>query len=82
MSTVRSILDQKGSNVISVKPEDTLAQALLKLTQHKIGAVLVLDKDGAIKGILSERDIIRNLTGKLEYNTTIPVSDVMTVCRS
>jgi len=80
MSTVRSILDQKGSNVISVKPEDTLAQALLKLTQHKIGAVLVLDKDGTIKGILSERDIIRNLAGKLEYTTTIPVSDVMTKC--
>jgi CBS domain-containing protein len=80
MSTVRSILDQKGRTVISVKPEDTLAQALLKLTQHKIGAVLVLDDKGTIKGILSERDIIRHLTGKIDYNTTIPVSDVMTKC--
>ena len=80
MSTVRSILDQKGRTVISVKPEDTLAQALLKLTQHKLGAVLVLDDKGTIKGILSERDIIRHLTGKIDYNTTIPVSDVMTKC--
>ena len=44
MSTVRSILDQKGAEVVSVLPSDTLAQDILKLTQHKIGAVLVLDE--------------------------------------
>ena len=35
MNTVQAILDQKGKTVISVKPTDTLAQALLKLTHHK-----------------------------------------------
>jgi len=78
MSTVRSILDQKGAEVISVLPEDTLAQAILKLTQHKIGAVLVLDDKGAIKGILSERDVIKHLAGRIEFSTSIPVKDVMT----
>ena len=78
MSTVRSILDQKGSDVISVQPDDTLAQAILKLTQYKIGAVLVLDKKGVIKGILSERDIIRHFAGRVELSTTVPVSDIMT----
>lgn len=80
MNTVRAILEQKGKNVVSVKPTDPLAEALLKLTQYKIGAVLVLDDDQKIKGILSERDIIRHLTGKVEYNTTIPVSEAMTKC--
>jgi CBS domain-containing protein len=46
MSTVRTILDQKGSEVVSIHPEDTLAQAILKLTQHRIGALLVLDDKG------------------------------------
>ncbi len=78
MSTARSILEQKGTDVISVQPDDTLAQAILKLTQHKIGAVLVLDKKGGIKGILSERDVIKHLAGRLEVSTSIPVSDVMT----
>lgn len=78
MSTVRSILDQKGSEVVSVLPSDTLAQAILKLTQHRIGAVLVLDGKGAIKGILSERDVVKHLAGRLEFSTTVSVSDVMT----
>jgi len=78
LSTVRSILEQKGSEIVSVQPEDTLAQAILRLTQYKIGAVLVMDKKGAIKGILSERDIIRHIAGRVELSTTVSVADVMT----
>lgn len=78
MSTVRSILDQKGSEVVTVLPTDTLAQAVLKLTQHRIGAILVLDEKGTIKGILSERDVVKHLAGRIEFSTTVPVSDVMT----
>lgn len=78
MSTVRSILDQKGSEIVTVLPSDTLAQAILKLTQHRIGAVLVLDEAGTIKGILSERDVVKHLAGRIEFSTTVPVSDVMT----
>lgn len=78
MSTVRSILEKKGNLVVSVAPTDTLAQAILRLTQHKIGAVLVIDGSGAIKGILSERDIVRYLAGRVDFSTTVPVSQVMT----
>ncbi|MCF7953874.1 MAG: CBS domain-containing protein [Spirochaetales bacterium] len=78
MKTVKDILEQKGSEVVSVCAEDTLAQAVLKLTQHKIGAVLVLNEEQAIQGILSERDIIRHLAGRVKIDTTIPVSEVMT----
>ncbi|MDD3823551.1 MAG: CBS domain-containing protein [Sphaerochaetaceae bacterium] len=78
MSTVRAILEQKGSEVVTVLPNDTLAQAILKLTQHRIGAVLVLDEKGAIKGILSERDVVKHLAGRIEFSTAVPVSEVMT----
>lgn len=78
MKTVKEILEQKGSEVVSIHVDDTLAQALLKLTHHKIGAVLVLDKEKTIKGILSERDIIRHLAGRINIDTTVPVSQVMT----
>ena len=78
MSTVRSILDQKGSEVVTVLPSDTLAQAILKLTQHRIGAVLVLDEKGGIKGILSERDVVKHLAGRIDISTTVTVGEVMT----
>lgn len=78
MSTVRSILDEKGSDVYSVLPSDSVAQAILKMTQHNIGAVIVLDANKEIKGILSERDIIRYLAGRIEFSTTTKVEEVMT----
>jgi len=78
MNTVKNILDQKGNDVVSVKPEDLLSQALLKLTQHKIGAIMVLNDKGAIKGILSERDIVKHLAGRVDCTTALPVSEVMT----
>ncbi|MDC7245368.1 MAG: CBS domain-containing protein [Sphaerochaetaceae bacterium] len=77
-NTVRSILDQKGSTVVTVAPEDTLAQAILKLTQHRIGAVLVVDENEEIKGILSERDIVKSFAGKIDISAAVPVSSVMT----
>ncbi len=80
MANVQSILDQKGSTVYTITPDDTLAHALLKLTEHKIGALLVLNENGDIKGILSERDIVRHFSRKLEHLNTasIPVKEVMT----
>ncbi|AEV28654.1 CBS-domain-containing membrane protein [Sphaerochaeta pleomorpha str. Grapes] len=80
MANVQSILDQKGSKVFSIKPDDTLSHALLQLTEHKIGALLVLDERGAIKGILSERDIVKHFSRKTEHLNTaaIKISEVMT----
>ena len=80
MANVQSILDEKGSKVFSIRSEDSLSHALLKLTEHKIGALLVVDEENNIKGILSERDIIRHFSHKLEHLNTasLPVHEVMT----
>lgn len=80
MSNVQSILRQKGSSVFSIKPDEVLAHALLQLNERKVGALLVLNDEGDIKGILSERDIVRYFSRRLEHvNTTeIKVKEVMT----
>ncbi|MDT4762078.1 CBS domain-containing protein [Sphaerochaeta sp. PS] len=80
MANVQTILDEKGSKVFTIGTEDSLAHALLKLTEHKIGALLVVDEEKNIKGILSERDIIRHFSRKLEHLNTasINVREVMT----
>jgi len=77
-NTVRAILDQKGNQVVTVTCEDTLAQAILKLTQHKIGAVVVIDEEGTLRGILSERDIVKYMAGKMEVPTSVQVCSIMT----
>lgn len=57
---VSVLLQTKGSEVVSVAPAATIAEVLLVLDEHRIGAVVVLD-DSAIRGVLSERDVVRAL---------------------
>jgi CBS domain-containing protein len=59
---VRSIIEAKKiRQIITVKPNDTVAAAAQVLARHRIGA-LVVSRDGAqVDGILSERDIVRAL---------------------
>jgi len=76
--TVAHILKNKGTQVHSVSGDDTVLKALNVLAENGIGAVLVKSPQGAIAGILSERDIVRalpNAAGKLREQ---PVSSIMT----
>ena len=58
---VAAVIKRKGSGVVSITPDRTIADATKLLTEHRIGAVLVLDSGDEIRGIISERDIIRAL---------------------
>lgn len=60
--TVSAILSQKGNNVITVSPNSTLQEAAELLSTNRIGAVIVMDDDGKVCGILSERDIVRSVS--------------------
>lgn len=53
-----SILRGKGNQIFKLKANDSIAVAARKLTENKIGALLVEDDNGNIVGILSERDIV------------------------
>ena len=57
--TVHHILAEKGSHVEVIGSEAILEDAVQVLGLKRIGAVLVVDPDGALRGILSERDILR-----------------------
>ncbi|HYG84623.1 MAG TPA: CBS domain-containing protein [Azospirillum sp.] len=59
---VAAVIKRKGSDVVSIAPERTIAEAVDLLTENGIGAVLVLDSTGNIHGILSERDIVNGLS--------------------
>jgi CBS domain-containing protein len=83
--TVRSILEEKGRDVFTIGPDETLMAAIRLLAEKRIGAVVVLRADGGIGGILSERDIVRALAEGGVEAMTRPISAFMTskvqVCR-
>ena len=55
------VLDLKGRLVHTASPNDTVMDAVRKLVTHNIGALAVVDEKGELKGIISERDILRML---------------------
>ncbi|KYK43552.1 MULTISPECIES: CBS domain-containing protein [Bradyrhizobium] len=75
--TVRSILNTKGHQIVSVEPDAKLAATIKLLAEKKIGAVLVMNQS-RLEGILSERDIVRVLGERGAGVLEAPVSDVMT----
>lgn len=74
---VRTILATKGTNVVTIRPHQSLRQAARLLARHNIGALIVVNEPGQLMGIISERDIIRAVA-RLENALVQPVSEVMT----
>ncbi len=74
---LKGILDDKGSDVWTVTPDDTVFAALEMMAEHNIGALLVLDGDDLV-GILSERDYARKVILLDRGSKKTRVSEIMT----
>ena len=78
MTTVADILRAKhGQSVHSVAPHDTMLQALQRLSDHGIGALLVLEGE-RIAGIVTERDYARKVVLLGRSSGSTPVREIMT----
>jgi CBS domain-containing protein len=75
---IADILAQKGSAVHGVQPWTTVAATVDRLGETGVGALLVRDGDGAIRGIVSERDIVLALRKHGAALLGMEVSTVMT----
>src|SRR5687768_8346936 len=58
---IATILAKKGGQVYTIRPEQTIRQALATLAEKNVGALVVVDGSGRTVGILSERDVVRRL---------------------
>jgi len=76
--TVASILKAKGSHVETVSPDTTLHTVVWELKTKNIGALVVVSAhDHKILGIVSERDVVRQLTEHGGHLMALPVSKIM-----
>ncbi len=76
--TVKAILEEKGRDVVTVSRDISVGDAGKELSRHKIGAVVVVDAQEHICGILSERDIVRAIAEKGPHVLEDSVTSVMT----
>jgi CBS domain-containing protein len=65
MDTVKLLLDEKGRDVYSVRPDATVRELANLMNDKRVGAVLIRDEE-TTKGIVSERDLVTRvlLAGK------------------
>ncbi|MEX0303958.1 MAG: CBS domain-containing protein [Leisingera sp.] len=77
-STVAKLLEAKGDAIFSIRPNDTVGHAVEALKEKRIGALVVTDQNGALQGILSERDIVRRLAETPGHTLPQLVEDIMT----
>ena len=75
---IADILGEKGIEIHTALPWITVADATKRLADAEVGALIVCDAERRIRGILSERDIVRNLAKHGAGVLTQPVESVMT----
>ncbi|MEM9248392.1 MAG: CBS domain-containing protein [Pseudomonadota bacterium] len=77
-ATVRKLIEGKGGETFTVRPDETIAHAVGVLRDRRIGALVVTEADGTLCGILSERDIVRKLAETPGQTLPQTVSENMT----
>jgi CBS domain-containing protein len=75
---VSQILKEKGDMVFTASPSDSVAAVAALLQARRVGAMVVLDENHDVAGIVSERDIVRVGAERGAEGLTQPISACMT----
>jgi CBS domain-containing protein len=75
---VSQILKHKGDLVFTASPQETVSAAAALLHSRGVGAMVIVDADERVAGILSERDIVRVLAERGAAALAQPISGCMT----
>jgi len=76
MITVRQLLARKGHAIHSIGPDATVLEALQRMAQHDIGAIVVLEA-GEVAGLVSERDYARKVILRGKHSDATRVREIM-----
>ncbi|HEY2429070.1 MAG TPA: CBS domain-containing protein [Acidimicrobiales bacterium] len=75
---VSTVLGAKGNVVASTAPDTTVADVLRQLAEHGVGALIVSEDGRDIRGIVSERDVVRAIAARGREVLDGPVAAIMT----
>ncbi len=76
MGQVSDILDGKGRDVLRIAAAATVYDAIVKMVEGNVGALLVYEGD-RLAGIVTERDYLRRVTLQGRDERTTPVREIM-----
>jgi CBS domain-containing protein len=65
------VTDVMATTVVSVSPDTELRETARRLIDAEIGAATVVDRDGTLLGVISERDLLRCISEGVQGNTTV-----------
>jgi len=77
MKTITQFLAERSDPVWSVKPDDTVIDALRVMADKNIGALVVI-ADERLVGIFSERDYARKVVLMGKSSSSVLIRDIMT----
>ncbi|MBK8470381.1 MAG: CBS domain-containing protein [Candidatus Phosphoribacter sp.] len=75
---ISDVLRSKGTMVVTIRPDETVERLLEMLDDRGIGALVVSEDGNTVGGIVSERDVVRQLRRRGSEVLAGPVSEIMT----
>ena len=75
--TVMQILDEKGRQVFTLQDNQVVADAVTVMNEHNVGALVVTNSAGDVVGIISERDIMRQLSSHPQTVMSLGIAKCM-----
>ena len=76
MSQVKHLLESKGSTIFCIAPEVPVLEAIKRMAEHRVGALLVMRGERLV-GVVSERDYARKVILQGRSSSQTAVSDIM-----
>ena len=76
---VRDVLKTKGGRIITIGPDATAPEAVARMVENNIGSLPVVEADGRLVGVISERDLMRELHDRGDHFSHALIRGVMTL---
>jgi CBS domain-containing protein len=76
MTTIKQLLDQKGHDVLTIGPDETVLRALELMASRNVGGLVVTENDKPV-AMFTERDYARSVVLKGKSSSNTPVREVM-----
>lgn len=75
---VKDILAKKGSQVVTIREDITVLDAISIFSTNRVGSLLVVDKTESILGIVAARDVLMAVVNNLQNISEVGVDTIMT----